>query len=142
MEKTIYSSQTVDLETGEVKSSKVITKKKLTTESFIQTYTQDLGVLLKCTKGQIDLLICLMNLGFVEFNTNEVILTAARRKQVADCANIKQASIYNSVNGLKNKSIIIEDNYGKQYLNPKLFFYGYEIEREKVLKLTLSYHLK
>jgi hypothetical protein len=141
MERAVYTETKIDYQSGEIKSERIIKKKVSTVEQFHQTYTQDIGVLLKCTKGQIDLIVCLMKLGFIEFNTNEIILTSSRRKELSICSSIKINSTYVLMNGLQNKNIIVKDENGKLFLNPKLFFFGYEAEREKMLSLSIHYVL-
>lgn len=140
MQKTVFKSEVVDTTTGEViKEFRVIKKTLPNKEMFIQTYIQDLGVLLKCTKGQIDLLICIINNQFVEFDTNEVLITPARKQVLSECSNIKVMSINNLLVTLKKKNILVFDESKRMYLNPKLFFFGSELAREKMFELRINY---
>lgn len=140
MSKTIFEKFEYDSRTAEVTKSITIKKKVKNTEAFIQAYVNDIGVLLKCTKGQIDFIICCIKLNYIEFDTNELVITSIRRKEIAKEADIKVSSTYNFMNTLEKKRILIVKE-GKTYLNPKLFFYGSEIERERMLTLSINYEI-
>jgi fructose/tagatose bisphosphate aldolase len=138
MERTVFTSTQYDGSTGEVTKNVVIKKKVKTQEQFVQAYCEDLGSLLKCSNGQINLLIALINLQYIEFNTNEIVVTPARRDIIAEKINLSTGAIYNAISALKKKNIILND--GKQmFLNPKLFFYGSELAREKMFQLSIDY---
>ena len=83
MERTVFTSTQYDGSTGEVTKNVVIKKKVKTQEQFVQAYCEDLGSLLKCSNGQINLLIALINLQYIEFNTNEIVITPATRDIIA-----------------------------------------------------------
>ena len=106
----------------------------------MQIYPESLGSLLKCTKGQIDLLVAIINSKFMEFDSNEVILNSNRRNVIAEKTGLSLSSIYNLTNGLKKKNILVEDK-GRLYLNPKLFFYGSELARQKMFSLSIDYNI-
>lgn len=138
MKKKVFEKLTIDGQTGEIITATVISKKVKDVEHFVQTYCDDLGALLKCSKGQIDLLIAIINSRFMEFDTNEVILNSARRNDIADKTGLTLSSIYNLTIALKKKNILVE-NEGRIYLNPKLFFYGEQLSREKMFSLSIDY---
>ena len=140
MEKTVYSRVEYDGETGEVTKQISIKKKVADKEAFFQTYVNDLGALLSLTKGQMDFLVCCMTLKFVQFDTNELVINSGRRNEIAEKAGIKTASIYSYMNQLKKKNILVTQGK-KLFLNPKLFFYGSEIERQKMLQLSINYEI-
>jgi hypothetical protein len=138
MERTVFTSTQYEGSTGEVTKNVVIKKKVKTQEQFVQAYCEDLGSLLKCSNGQINLLIALINLQYIEFNTNEIVVTPARRDIIAEKINLGTGAIYNAISALKKKNIIL--NNGKQmFLNPKLFFYGSDLAREKMFQLSIDY---
>jgi hypothetical protein len=138
---TVFKRVEVDSSTGEVTTTMSIQKKVLNKETFIQTYFKDLGVLLKCTKGQIDFLISCITLGYIEFDTNEIVLNSSRRDQLASKADLNINSIYVFINGLKKKNILVVDEQKRMFLNPKLFFYGSELERQKMFTLSINYEI-
>lgn len=142
MSKTVYRSDVVDYDTGQVRKSMTIKRDVISTSKFIQVYIEDIGALIGCTNAEKNLIICCWKLDFVEFNTNELLIAGARRKELSTCSGIKLSSIYNLVNRLKKKNIIVTNETGRIYLNPNLFFFGYEIERTKMLQLRIDYTLK
>jgi len=133
MQRKVFERSEYNTETGEIIKSVSIVKKVTNVEHFVQTYCDDLGTLLKCTKGQIDLLVAIINSKFMEFDSNEVILNSNRRNIISEKTGLSLSSIYNLTNGLKKKNILVEDK-GRLYLNPKLFFYGSELARQKMSK--------
>lgn len=139
MEKVIFRSQTIDSDGVIINENRVFKKEVKSKEQFVQTYIRDVGVLLQCTKGQIDLLICIMKNQFIEFDTNEVILNSVRRKLLSECSGIKVSSIYSLFVGLKSKKVIVTDDKGKDYLNPNLFFFGSELARDRMFSLKINY---
>lgn len=141
MEKVIFKAIEYDADGGEVTRQKIITKKTKSVEHFIQTYVKDIGILLKCTKGQINLLICIIKNGFISFDTNELILNGQRRQALAECSNIKLNSIYSLIVGLKGKNVIVSSNK-RDYMNPNLFFFGSDMAREKMFTLKIDYKIE
>lgn len=140
MAKAIYTKQTIVEETGELVESITIKKDIVSRESFIQTYIEDIGVLLRVSKGQIDFIIACFKLRYVEFGTNELVLTAGRKLAISEVTGLKLSSIYNFLNALKHKNILVERK-GSLYFNPRLFFYGSETERVKLFRLTVEYKI-
>ena len=140
MKRKIFEKTEVDTTTGEVTKALYISKTVKDVEHFVQTYCDDLGSLLKCSKGEIDLLVSIINMKFMEFDSNEIILNSFRRGEIATKTGMKLSSIYNLTNSLKKKNIIV-DNNGRIFLNPKLFFYGSEIARHKMFSLSIDYSI-
>lgn len=134
----VFEKQEIDTSTGEIIRATIVNRKTKSREHFVITYCQDLGALLKCTKGQVDLLIGIINLKFIEFETNELILNSSRRTELSEKTGLTLSTIYNLTIALKKKNILVENN-GKLYLNPKLFFYGSELERMKMFSLSIDY---
>ena len=133
MQRKVFERTEYDTNTGEIVKAISIVKKVTNVEHFVQTYCDDLGTLLKCTKGQIDLLVAIID-------SNEVILNSNRRNVIAEKTGLSLSSIYNLTNGLKKKNILVEDK-GRLYLNPKLFFYGSELARQKMFSLSIDYNI-
>ena len=136
--KTIYESVKMNFETGEIQESQRIIKKTVTQEKFRRTYVADICKLAKCTGAEQS--IILASLQFVDYETNELMINTGRRKIIAATANIKDSTFNVNLGRLIAKNIIVKiDNI--LYLNPRLFFYGSDIGREKVLNLTLKYEM-
>lgn len=137
--KTVYQSNSVDYETGEVKSSTWVKGTKLSTESFVRTYISDIGVLAKCTGSEISIVLC--SLQYINWETNEIVLTPQRRKELAECGNLTMNTVNTGISRLIKKNILIRDE-GKMILNPKLFFFGSDLGRLKVFEMKLRYEME
>ena len=135
---TIYTENSVDRETGEITPKRWITRQVKDEVQFIKMYMDDLGVLTKCSNTEKNIVInCLP---FVDYSTNELILTAIRRKELAVKINSTAGTINVCIMRLFQKNIFIK-NDGKILLNPKMFFRGDELSRSKLLELTIQYEL-
>ena len=62
-------------------------------------------------------------------------------KLLSEATGIKLDSIYSLIGRLIIKGILIKDDENIIYLNPKLFFFGSDIERNKVLEFVLRYEI-
>ena len=79
--KRILEKLEVNYETGEItKSTKIVTK-KIEREKFLRCYVQDMCTLAKCPQSEIA--IVLSSLSYLDYETNELVFTAARRKEIA-----------------------------------------------------------
>lgn len=83
----------------------------------------------------------MINLGYIEYETNEVVLNLPRKQNLCSCADINIRSMHNSLYRLIKKNIIVRTGK-KMVLNPKLFFYGKESDREKMFELKIKYKIK
>jgi hypothetical protein len=142
-EKTIFEKQEFDLSTGEVTSVSRIVKKEVPKDQFVFCYVNDICTLQKCPQSEIG--IVLGCLPYLDYNTNEVVLSPARKKKIAQECNITDGTFRISIMRLFQKNILIkmvEEDITKTYLNPRLFFFGNDIHRAEVLQLTIEYKLK
>lgn len=135
---TIYTENSVDRETGEITPKRWITRQVKDEAQFIKMYLDDLGVLTKCSNTEKNIVINL--LPYVDYSTNELVLTASRRKELALKIESTAGTINVCIMRLFQKNIFIR-NEGKILLNPKLFFRGDELSRSKLLELTIQYEL-
>lgn len=140
MEKTVFTESIIDFETGEIKIQKTIKKKVSSQDHFVRAYAEDIGALLKCSKGEIDFIVCCIKLGFIGYDTNELILNLDRKRQVSECVGVKFKSIYHLIKRLREKNLIIKDGF-LLYLNPKLIFLGSDVAREKMFSLNIRYEI-
>jgi hypothetical protein len=136
--KTVLRTQTVDGNTGEVKEMVSVTKEVKNTEKFLLAYMEDIGKLIGCTKGEITIVLACLQ--FVDYNTNELVLTPVRRSKICAMTKMTKDSFYTTVGRLYKKNIFIREN-NTVYLNPKLFFRGKDIEREKWFSIHLNYKI-
>lgn len=138
MKKTVYHNQTIDGDTGEVKSEVRITKETKNTEKFLLAYVQDMGRLAGCTAAEIK--VVLASLQFVQYDTNELVLTPDRREQLCKVANTTMNSLYVVVGRLFKKQIFIKEGK-KSFLNPRLFFFGKDLQKDKWFSIHLDYKI-
>lgn len=136
--KTVYTENILDQETGEIIPKRWITKKAETTEMFVRTYVDDICKLAKCNKSEQSFILC--SLKYLDYNTNELVLTPGRRTEISQCADIKMNTLNIAVSSLYKKNILIKVEQ-KTYLNPKLFFFGTDIERNKCFNLVINYQI-
>ena len=135
---TVYESVTKNFETGEISESQRVIRKVINKDKFVRTYIEDICKLAKCTGAEQS--IILASLQFVDYESNELIINSGRRKEIAENAGIKDSTFNVNLGRLISKNIIVKIK-GRLFLNPRLFFFGSDIDREKVLKLTLNYEL-
>jgi len=133
---TVYTKQVIS-EHGELKETIVI-KKVTTKEQFTRLYLQDIGALVKCSKAEQSVLFCLLQ--YVNYDSNMIIIDSGVRVRICQCADIKQNTLSIALSRLFKKNILIKIEKS-MFLNPKLFFYGTDIDRAKMLNLTISYEL-
>ncbi len=136
--KTIYLSNTVDFETGEVKGSSRITREEITMDQFARVYINSIKLLAKCKGAEIS--VVLSCLKYLEYNTNEIILSTDRRIDISKAAGVTQGTFNVTFSQLVKKNILIKIER-KLYLNPILFFYGTDVERQRCLEATVDYPL-
>ena len=68
-----------------------------------------------------------------EFNTGQISLTTAKRKQMAEEINVSPNTITNNLKVLKDNNLISGEK-GEFLINPQVFWKGELKEREKLLK--------
>lgn len=141
MPRTIYNDTTIDGNTGEVLKQRTITRVVENKEQFIKAYVADIAALIQCSNSEKNLVICMIKLGYIEYDSNEIVLNMPRKENLCSCAEINIRSMHNSLYRLIKKNIIIRSGK-KMVLNPKLFFYGKETEREKLFELNIKYKIK
>jgi len=141
MQKVIYTGKTIDGQTGELLEFKTITRKTEKQEQFIKMYVEDLGSLIGCSNSEKNFILAALSLGYVEYETNELLLTKARKQRIAEMAEVDYRSMQNSFYRLIKKNVIVKEG-GTYILNPLLFFSGTETERSKLFELRIQYKLK
>lgn len=141
MQKTVYAERIIDAHSGELVRTRTITRKTTKVEHFVKAYIEDMGSIIGCSNSEKNLLLCIMKLGFVEYETNEIVLNLSRKEELSCCAEINIRSMHNALYRLINKNIVIRHEK-KLILNPKLFFSGTEIERDKLFELKIRYEIK
>lgn len=136
--KTIYLSNTVDFETGEVKGSTWTKREEITMDQFARIYINSIKILAKCRGAEVSVVLCCLE--YLEYNTNEIILSTARRIDISKDAGVTIGTFNVTFSQLVKKNILIKIEK-KLYLNPILFFYGTDVERQRCLESTINYPL-
>lgn len=137
--RTVYAENTADSTTGEIVSKRWITRKLASEEQFIRTYVSDIAKLAKCTRAEQSVVLC--SLKYLDYNTNELVIHAGRREDIARCGNLKPHTVDIAMSKLYKKNIFIKRDK-MIFLNPEMFFYGTDLERCKVRELIIRYELE
>jgi hypothetical protein len=138
LKKLISIESVLDKDSGELTPIRTFERKYESVDAFFKMYIDDIAPFIGCTNAEKNILACLAALKFVEYNTNEIVLNAYRRTQLAQMAHLKALSLNNSMSRMLKKKIFIKDK-GRLLLNPKYFFVGEEIERSKIIRLLFEY---
>lgn len=138
MSKIVYTKTSEDYTTGEVLSRTWVKRECKDRDAFARVYMEDIGALAKCSGAEQSVVLCCIN--YIDYNTNELILNSQRRKEICTCGNLKLNTVNSSISRLYRKNIFIR-NEGKTFLNPTLFFYGSDIERDRLLELRIQYKI-
>lgn len=138
--KVVFQRDTIDAETGELVNSVRVIKRSVTQESFIRAYVEDICKIVKCTGAEMAIILC--SLKYINYNTNEFNVNKNRRNEISEMAGISKNTFNCSMHKLYRKNIFIKHDNGNIYLNPRLFFFGSDVKRSEILKLTISYDIK
>jgi predicted transcriptional regulator len=139
MSKITFTDKTTDYTTGEVLSERTITRDIKSKPVFLRTYMNDIGALIKCSNAEKN--VVLQCFEYLLYNSNEVVLNSERRKEIASKTNTKLSTVHIALSRLAKKNILIKKGTNTYTLNPKLFFFGNDIERNKMLEFKIVYNL-
>jgi hypothetical protein len=142
MTKNIYEevTQTIDKETGEIEEVKRHVRRKIPRDKFAMIYVEEIvGLLEKTSPSETRVLVAILQ--DLQYNTNKIFLTKGVKERIATETDLKYGTVQNTIYSLNRKKILIRENSSEYLLNPNYFFKGEEIERAKVLKLVIEYHL-
>lgn len=137
MSQVIYTRDTINADTGELQTKEIFRKVVSSPEMFIRTYIEDIGALAKCSKAEQSTILCCLK--FIDYGTNEFFLNKQRREEVSKCADLKLNTVHTAISRLQSKNILIKKSNSEYILNPKIFFYGKDIDRATVIKATMTY---
>lgn len=139
MAQVVMTKTRENYQTGEIVEKEIYRKQVANAEQFIRVYLEDIGALAKCSGAEKGVILCSMK--YLDYATNEFILTPERRKEICICGGIKPDTVSSSISRLLKKNLIIKKSGSTYILNPKLFFYGKDIDRAGVIKATISYQI-
>lgn len=114
---------------------KIITKPKKE-DTFYMSYTDYFDLLYQVKPAAaINLLFYICS--NMEYNTNTIDLSSAKRKEICTALDISNNSITNHLKALKDARIL-HGSSGQFMVNPYLFWKGDSITRQKVLGLETT----
>lgn len=138
------SSKIVDGEIVEYESSLI---KKISAESFIQVYLEDMSGLMNiCSYSEYKVLAYLWKNsmyypeGSKDFG-NRVMLSKYDIESLSSLVSVSTGSIRNIITSLTKKNLLLKRSgyRGNYYLNPMYFFKGQMTDRLKSLKFNIEY---
>jgi hypothetical protein len=135
----VFKERVINEETGELVSSRTITKQVKDTDSFIKTYIEDIGLLARCSGAEQSVVLCCLK--YLDYNTNKLYIDSKTRLQLSECGGLKLNTVNTAISRLVKKNILIKESSSGYILNPKLFFFGAEIDREKMFQLRIQYNI-
>ena len=139
MAQHIYTKETQDLKTGEIVKREIFRKQVANKEQFVRAYIQDIGALAKCSGAEQSFVLCALQ--YLDYATNEFILNSERRKSICECGNMKMNTANSAITRLVKKGILIRKSESTYILNPKIFFYGKDLDRAKTIEATMVYEI-
>lgn len=133
MRKLQHIEESVDVETGEVKTvRKTFSVKSKNTEDFYLTFLSGMNALCNLTRPS-DIKVLTVLCTMAEYNTGKVKITSADRKFVSSKLSISNQAISNSLIRLKEAGLL-EGQRGTYIVNPQYFWKGTTDERQRLLK--------
>lgn len=139
MAQAIYTKEIQDMQTGEVIKREVMRRQVATTEQFVRAFIEDMGQLAKCSGAEKGVVLCCLQ--YLDYDTNEFILTPDRRADICTCGDIKMNTFSSALTRLVKKNFIIKKSGSTYILNPKIFFYGRDVARAKIVEATIVYEI-
>lgn len=127
-----FVDERVDTSTGEILSRTTKTFVRNTSaEDFIQVYLNDLSGLF-ALNGKIEHNLLSLLWRDTGFNTNKIFLLKPQKEAYAIEMDCKLDSINNAIISIVKKGLLLREERGNYYLNPKYFFKG-ETSRRKII---------
>lgn len=105
----------------------------------VNIYLEGIDIWAKYSGAEKGVILCIFK--YIDYNTNEFLLSPARREEISICGNIAPNTVNSSIARLVKKNIFIRKSGNTYVLNPKLFFYGKDLERSKLMKATITYEI-
>ena len=106
MSTIIYTKETQNFESGEIQEREVFRRHVANQEQFVRAYINDIGALAKCSGAEQSVILCCLK--FLDYATNEFILTTQRRLDICECGNIKPNTFNAALVRLIKKNILIK----------------------------------
>ena len=91
---------------GTVIKKKTITRKVVNSQQFVRVFLDDLGHVINCNPSEKDIIIACLK--WVDYGTNEIGLTASRRKEICSITNNKISTVNIGIGKLIKKRIFVK----------------------------------
>lgn len=129
--KTLFESNVIDRESGEVYRSQKVKTKKI--EYYYTQVNDDLVMedIMRLTGQEIKLIM--MMEGYADHQTNEPLLSKGRMDKILNNLDISRKTFYNMKSSLKRKAFIIKHK-GVDIVNPHYLWRGSTVDRENLLE--------
>lgn len=136
----VYTKTVMDAD-GNVLENTNLFVQGVSYQLFVKMMFNEIGVLAKCSKAEQSVVLCCTQ--WLEFDTNEIILTPSRRDDICKCGGLTKNTVNITIAHLYKKNIFIKNKEKKKtYLNPRLFFYGKDFLSGNILTLVNTYKLQ
>lgn len=122
MNKVIETTEHIDYDTGEVKSSTVVRRFKGDEPNYIKVYLGDIAYLHGLPVPTRDLLDELLK--YITYGTQEIVLNAVAKKRIAEVTGMAMQTLNNKLQELLKVGILDRVGIGTFVLNPYLFGKG------------------
>jgi len=140
MAQIVYTNIQEDYQKGEILSRTYLKKECKNQEMFIRTYIQDIALLAKCSGAEQSVVLCCLK--YLDYATNSLSITGKKRTEIAECSGLKANTVNTAIARLVKKNIFIKRGAGEYLLNPTLFFFGSDIDRNKLFELKIQYIIR
>lgn len=141
MPNIVSQTTNVNHETGEVRSTETHKKYRSEEPNYIKLYLKDLAYLHDLPQAASNLVHEL--LGYVTYNTQEIVLNSTVKKRIAGIMNVAMKTLNNNLQQLVKKGVLERVAPGTFRLNPYLFGKGdwksIKALREQNIQLQIVY---
>lgn len=138
--KTIFSENTLDMETGELKQKKWVTTKVDKKDEFVALYMEHISIFSKLSATETKFLIGCTK--YIEWNTNELVFSPKVMEGICEQSGLTAGSVRNSLSRCTQKGLFAKKKSNWYILNPNVFFKGNEIARAKMFEMSYRWEIK
>lgn len=136
----LYTQDTIDCQTGEVQTRKVLKKTVQDKHEFVMLYFEHISLINRLTPMQTKFLLSIVK--YVEWNTNDILFHARAMEELVNESGIARKTIRNMISQFCSIGIFNKQKSNWYKLNPRIFFKGSEVERAKMIELSYRWEIK
>lgn len=138
MSQTVYTHIVMNQE-GELQEAKYIKKEVRSTSEFIQLYFEHVSTLAKLPRIEYSTLMCIIK--HISWKDNDFQMGSKTMQEIVECSGLKVGSIHNALSRLTKRNILQRVKHGWYKLNPKIFWKGSELDRQKQFTLVYEWNI-